>query len=232
MEPRVIRTLLLSAAAAALLTGCAVGGSDENFGPMPITPTEQFAIEVRQTPEEVAIVPSAGGLSAQQAGALAGLAQSWRDGGGDPILVRTPAGGDPRAVQTAAAATVSALTDFGVPADMIQMATYDGRAAGGNGAILVGFDRYQAVGPQCAERWTHVDAVFHARASGAFGCATTANFAAQIANARDIVAPRTETAADAVRRQTQLGLYRQGQPSHATRSNDERTSISDVARQR
>jgi len=229
MESFVKPTLSATAGLAALLAlaGCSTGAT----GPQPITPTEQFAIEVRQTPEELAIVPSAQGLSMQQASALQAFASRWRDGGGDPVTVRTPSGGDPRVATAAAEATASALADFGVPPEMIRIESYDARGAGPHAPVLVGFNRYQAVGPRCAERWTHVDATFEARTSGAFGCATTANFAAQIANPRDLLAPAGETPADAARRQVALGRYRAGQPSHATRSNDERTSISDVARQ-
>lgn len=227
MEIAVSRHFALSALALAL-AGCSAGVT----GPDIITPTEQFAIEVRQTPEELAILPSAQGLLMQQASALQAFAASWRDRGGETITVRTPVGGDPRAAEASTRATVAALADFGVPEAALEVVTYDARGGDPRGApVLVGFNRYEAVGPRCENTWTHVDATFAARTSGNFGCATTANFAAQIANPRDLLRPAGETPVDAVRRQTTLGLYRGGQQSHAIRTPDERTSISDVARQ-
>ena len=48
-----------------------------------------------------------------------------------------------------------------------------------------------------------------------FGCAVTANMAAQIANPRDIVTPRDMTAPDATRRATVLDAYRSGEVTSA-----------------
>ncbi len=230
MENAVSRRL----AASALVLAAAVAGCSHGVtGPDVVTPTEQFAIEVRQTPEELAITPSAQGLSMQQASALRNLAATWRDRGGETVTVRTPVGGDPQAAEASTRATLAALADFGVPEAAVEVVTYDARGGDARGApVLVGFNRYDAVGPRCEGTWTHVDATFEARTSGNFGCATTANFAAQIANPRDLLRPAGETSVDAVRRQTTLGLYRQGVQSHAVRTPDERTSISDVARQR
>lgn len=226
----VIRILQTTSALAlaATLASCASHGAG---GPPPLTPTEQFAIEVRQSPDELAVIPSAQGLSPQQGSALQALAQRWRDGGGEAMVVRQPYGaGDPRAVEISTRATVETLAGLGVPPALIQVQGYD---AGGrpDAPVTVGFVAYQAIGPQCAETWTHVDATFNSRSSGNFGCSTTGNLAAMIANPRDLLTPRAETPADAARRQAQMGLYRNGQSTGVTRTADERTSVSDVARQ-
>ena len=50
-----------------------------------------------------------------------------------------------------------------------------------------------------------------------FGCATTANIAAQVANARDFLAPAVETPADNARRQVVMGKYRLGIPTSSAK---------------
>lgn len=220
---RLRHLLMLTGAAAA--AACASG----NPGPVPLTPTQQFAIEIRNTPEEVAITPSPAGLSHQQADALRQVAATWRDSGGDPVVVRVPADAPREAMEPSVRATVDALVAYGVGPDMIRLERYEpGR---GGGPILVGFTRFEAVGPDCSRTWGRVETTFDSRPSSNFGCAVTANIAAQIANPRDLLRPRDETPADASRRQAQLGQYRNGQPTGATRSADESNLLRQQVRQ-
>lgn len=221
MPARLRNLLMLGTAAAA--TACA-----GNPNPQPLTPTQQFAIQVRNTPEEVAIVPSPAGISHQQADALRQVASSWADSGGDPVVIRVPAG-DPEIVEPSVRATVDALVSFGVAPQMVRLERYDGGRGGA--PILVGYTRFAAVGPECSATWGRVDATFDSRTSSNFGCAVTANIAAQIANPRDLLRPRTETPADATRRQAQLGQYRAGQPTGATRGTDEQAQLRQQVRQ-
>lgn len=222
-----LRHLLLPALAAGL--GACAAGADP--GPQPLTPTEQFAVRVQERPEELSIFASPQGLSPEQAGALRAAAAQWRDAGGDPVTVSAPGGTDPALVQPTLHATVDVLVAGGVSPDQIIVRSHDPRETPGRPAVRVSFTSYQATGPQCADSWTPADATFSARTSGAFGCAVTANIAAQVANPRDLLRPRAETPADAARRQTQLGLYRQGQPTGATRSADEQNTLRSQVRQ-
>lgn len=211
----------------ALLAGAAACSTSAP-GPVPLTPTEQFAIRVQERPEELSIIPSPQGLSPEQVGALRTAAAQWRDAGGDPVTVGVPAGADPAIVQPTVHAAVDVLISGGVAPDQIIVRGYD---APGRPVVRVSFSRFEAQGPSCAGTWTHLDATFDSRTSGNFGCATTANIAAQVANPRDLLRPRGETPIDPSRRQTQLGLYRQGQPTAATRGADEQTRVREDVRQ-
>ena len=81
-------------------------------------------------------------------------------------------------------------------------------AAGG--AIVVAFNSYAADGPRCGRDWKSFTQSSDNTANSNFGCATTANLAAMIANPADLAAPRPEDPADAGRRQNVLTKYRAG----------------------
>ena len=134
---------------------------------------------------------------------------------GAPLLtIEAPSGDDP--VASAAAWSIKgALEAAGVPAYQVRIVTYfapDPRAP-----VLVGFDTVRAVVPQCGQSWTNLARTGNNAGSANFGCAVNANLAAQIANPRDIVTPRTMTPADATRRSVVIDHYRAGEQAAAVR---------------
>jgi hypothetical protein len=60
--------------------------------------------------------------------------------------------------------------------------------------------------------------------------ALNANLWDLVADPADLAMPRTADASDATRRSVVLDRYRQGQQTHATRSDDERVTVSQVAK--
>jgi pilus assembly protein CpaD len=74
----------------------------------------------------------------------------------------------------------------------------------------VGFTHYEAKGPDCGRKWSSFTHSMDNKVSANFGCASTADIAAMIANPADLVAPREMTPGDAGRRATVLEKYRQG----------------------
>ena len=66
-----------------------------------------------------------------------------------------------------------------------------------------GFMRYVAKGPDCGRSWSNLAAVDDNREYAEFGCALTANIAAQLGNPADLVNPRA--ADDAERRAARDG---------------------------
>jgi pilus assembly protein CpaD len=208
--------LVLLAAAAA---GCTTQAPS---APTSLTPTEQFAIEVRSQPDTVQLSARNGELSPAQVQALAGLASRWRDAGSGPLVIEAPAGAQNAAFAfSKATAAARALSDFGVPPQAVVSTSYD--ATGRPDAVVrVGYTRPVAVGPNCAGVHSDITATFDNRPTSAFGCSVTANFAAQLANANDLVAPREMTPADATRRGVTMGLYQAGKPSGTPRSTNPR----------
>ena len=86
----------------------------------------------------------------------------------------------------------AALEEMGVE---VRMGAYDGAPGA---PILVGFNSYQAVIPQCGA-WTNLTATRDNAGYANFGCAITANMAAQIANPADIAGPQPMDPTDAAK---------------------------------
>jgi len=198
------RTLALLAFAAPVL-GLAACATAAGETATPIRPTARYALEARPALQEVALAPRADGLSSAQRAALADIAVR---AGGKPIVVRAPAGDDPVSARSAFNAR-AALESMGA-AD-VRMGSYD---APPGAPILVGFTGYEAVIPQCGT-WGNLAATRDNAGHANFGCAVTANMAAQIADPADIVAPNPMDPTDAQRRSTVIGKYRAGEVTSA-----------------
>lgn len=218
--PFTVFTALMGVAA---LPGCASDKAPPHVVAA-VTPTEQFPIEVAPVADEILLAPH-GWLSAAQSAALGELATRWRETGESPIVVEAPPEG-PGAASAQAAA--QALQGYGVPLGSVQLTAVAAASADGPPMpIKVGFGRLAAVVPDCASRWEDLSRTNANRTHAAFGCATSANLAAQIADPRDLGRPRTMTASDGDRRATVMGKYRKGESTSAERGDDERGVVSD-----
>ena len=209
------RTHLLLAGAALVLSlsGC-MGAPAEGLGPMPLTPTSRFALQVEPGTDRVALAVHETGLSANQAQSLRDMVNRFAAEGAPMLTVEAPSGDDPLASE-AAWGIKGALEAAGVPPYQVRIVTYlapDPRAP-----VLVGFDTVRAVVPQCGREWSNLTRTANNAGSANFGCAVNANLAAQIANPRDIAGPRAMTGADAARRSVVIDRYRAGEPTAATR---------------
>ena len=63
-----------------------------------------------------------------------------------------------------------------------------------------------------------------------YGCATQNNLAVMLADPADLKQPRKMDPADAARRDTVLEKYREGEASSTPRRDDEKGTVSEVAR--
>ncbi|MFN3520782.1 MAG: CpaD family pilus assembly lipoprotein [Phenylobacterium sp.] len=223
-------SLFAAAALSAGLAACATKPAPDAVADAR-TPTEQFAPQVSAQPEEIRLAPHAQGLSANQAAALAAMAQSWRDAEAGAIRIQAPAGEGPdgAAVHRTAEGARARLAALGVPDHMIELVGYD--AAGDAAApIVVGFLRHQVSIPQCGQKWTNLARSAANQVQPNFGCAVTANMAAQIANPADLAAPRGMDPADAGRRETVLEKYRAGQVTSAAADQRASGAVSQAVR--
>jgi pilus assembly protein CpaD len=217
-----IRLLPLLLAAAAL-QACA---SDSEGPPSPVadalTPTEQYPIEVRQNPDEIRLAIHDRGLTEGQQAALAAMVDRWRETGGGPVTVQAPRG--PGDAQAGAYANEAAavLVDLGVPLEQVRLVGYQPKPDKAPPPLIVGFSSYQAVGPQCGH-WDNLTSTGSNRPYANFGCAMSANIAAQIANPRDLIAPRDMGPSDATRRSVVLDHYRKGEIT-STAKDDQATA--------
>lgn len=225
---RVIRALLalcLAASAAA----CASTGGDKLAEKYPsLTPTEQFAITVTPHRDEIFLAPHADQLSPAQTAALQDLADRWRDAGDGIIKIETPARGGEDAFR-AASLIEEALAQVGVRPEQVRLTNYDAGARP-HPPIVVGFNRYEAKGPECGRSLASYTRLSENLVNDNFGCATTANIAAMIANPADLVAPRQSDPSDAARRSAVLTKYRQGQVTSTPRDDQASGSVSSVGK--
>jgi pilus assembly protein CpaD len=199
---------LVAASLAALLAGCAthVPGANDTAE----LPTQRFEAKVTPKPEEVRLAVHAQGISVRQAEALGQLVESWRGDEGGVIGIQAPSAGvDSSAAYRMSESTRSFLISKGVPADQIEITGYSPEAQA-EPALLVGYLRFEAEIPECGKTWTNVARSWKNDVQPNFGCAVSANMAAQLADPGDLLGPRRMTPQDAARRQDVLDKYRAG----------------------
>lgn len=207
--------LILSLAplmAAGLLSACATDSKTVANGlTEPVTPTEQFPLRADAVPGQIRLAAHPTGLSPAQREAVEALADRWLQDGGGAVTIRVPTTGvDPRAADVTSGDTAALLQASGVPGEKIRRVGYD---ASGDGVapIVVAYTTYKAEVPRCGLKWENLSTNAKNKPMDNFGCAISANLAAQIADPADIAGPRSEDPTDAGRRTTVIEKYRQGQ---------------------
>ncbi|MCE9522272.1 MAG: CpaD family pilus assembly protein [Alphaproteobacteria bacterium] len=221
---RFIRLLALSFVGAAA-AGCS----------MPLTNGPDQAVNIEKT-YPITVEPQVATLVVQVDEGLQSLARGeeprvqafverWKMRGQGVLNAAAPSGTPNQAAAGAAIEQLKkALAENGVPQSSVQFTSY--RAAGDDAQapITLSFVTYAASAQECGSNWTE-SLSFTPRNTPwpEFGCSTQHNFAAIVAEPRDLIEPRTSDPVDASRRTTVLGHYREGMP---TRTADESTKDS------
>jgi pilus assembly protein CpaD len=195
-----------------LATGIAASGCASMSGDLeaPLTPLSRYSLQVEPGLDRIALAVHDQGLSANQRAALRDLAARYDAAGAAHIRIEAPAGEDPAAVSQAYAVQAFLQTS-GVPEDRILMAAY--AAPDARAPVLAGFETLRAAVPDCSAELRNLGGRTSNQISGGFGCAITANMAAQIANPRDILGARAMTPADSGRAAVVFDNYRRGEVS-------------------
>ncbi len=221
-----IRPLLFCASTLSLLLGVAACSTPAGGkGPAPITPTERYSMKVEERPEQMAFAPHADGLSDGQRAALVRYAQGWTDNGGGLIVVSMPKDGGDAASRTAWAIKAR-LQALGADDAEVRVQAYDADHPGG--PVLVVYQKFAAVIPECNRTWNNVAATRKNDTQENFGCAVTANMAAQIENPRDIAHPHHTDPTDASRQEVVLGKYRKGDATQAKSDDKDAGKVSNA----
>ena len=176
----------------------------------PLTPLSRYSLQVEPGLDRIALAVHDQGLSANQRAAVDQLAARYGAAGHGWVKVEAPAGDDPAAAEQAYAVR-AALQAAGVPPERIQMAAY--AAPDARAPVLAGFETVRAVVPDCSVQPRNMGVRFSNQSSGGFGCAITANMAAQITDPRDILGARPMTPADSGRAAVVFDAYRKGEVS-------------------
>ena len=121
------------------------------------------------------------------------------------------------------------LVEQGVPASAIRLLGYDAK---GDAAapLVVGFLRYAVTLPDCGRTWTNIAHSMTNEVQPNFGCAVTANMAAQVANPADWARPTTLDPADAQRRAVVLDKYRKGELTSSEKDDNATGAVSSVVK--
>jgi len=196
----------------ALLAACAgpAAGPETAVAPRSASDKWEDRVRIDSRPDEVLLALHAGGLSAAQTQALDELVGRWMAVEAREIVVNAPIGGaSGEMAGRMAMAARQRLVAMGAPATKVRVTGYD---AGGapDAPLRVGFLRFTASVPKCGG-WENLAATRDNTAYENFGCAVTANMAAQVANPEDLLGPRVETPIDSGRRATVLDKYRKGE---------------------
>lgn len=187
-------------------------------------PTAQAAIQRI----EITVEPGQTQLDSNSQARLRAFANDYLRYGHGALVLDTPSNsGNAEAASIVAADTRRALADAGVSYAAIAGSTRD--AGGESLPILVSFNRWEARAPECAPLYEQ-DLAHQSNNQpwSSFGCATNFNLAAMVEDPADLDHPRDAAARDGARRDTVMEAYRDGEQTHAERSNDERVSISNA----
>jgi len=200
---------------AALAMGACVG-PDANLDMTTAsrTPLSRYMLQVEPDQDRIALAVRTDALSANQQSAVAALAGRYRASGADRLLIEVADQTD-SANARMIGHVIRALETYGVARHQISVINYEAPAA--NAPLVAGFATIRAQVPQCGSQWGNLSRTGNNNGASNFGCAVNANLAAQIADPRDIVAPRTMTPPSAQRRTVVFDAYRQGQTTSAQR---------------
>lgn len=211
------------------LSACA--GVPKPEGPPVASAMDRHRIEVTQTSErmELAVAPGDVAVSGATRAQLNAFASGYLRYGHGALVMSTPSGAaNSDAASVVAADARRALVESGVSYAAVAGSTYDAAGAA-DAPIIVSFARYEAQAPECAPLWEQdLGHQSNNQSWASFGCATQANLAAMVEDPADLLHARAEDPRDSGRRDTVMEAYREGDQTHADRSNDERVTISNA----
>lgn len=224
----------VAAAAITMLAGFGLAGCrpDEDStrvaGWSQIDPAQRHPIGVSREPELLTLKVPRGsrGLAPTQRAEVIEFGQRARaaDAGNTKLVVAAPAGSGNEVESAYAVEQVRhLLSEAGIPDTSIGLEAY--QASNEKTApIRIAFFRYVAHAPECGAWPKNLAREPQNLPYHNFGCATQRNFANQVANPADLVEPRTETDRSSERRDTTWEKYREGKPTGAERSIDEKST--------
>jgi pilus assembly protein CpaD len=221
--------LLAVGLVAASAAGCTMpmsNGEDEA-----ITPTARFPITVEPQVVTMAIMVDDGmqRLAPGESDRIRAFAERWKVRGQGMINAATPVGSENRSSARAALDEVKRiLHKSGVESDAIHASSY--RADNnGQAPITLSFVTLAASAQDCGMDWSE-NLGWSPRNTPwpEFGCTTQHNFAAVVANPRDLLEPRSSDSVDNGRRSKVLDNYRQGVPTGAQETNQDSGNVSNI----
>jgi len=164
------------------------------------------------------------GFSDNQRRALDQIAQraSWASGAATDLVVTTS--NHPDSLR-GGQALIDYLMARQVSASAVRLATSEALPVD---VIAVSEVEYRTVRETCNRTWDNLAQTANNGVQSNFGCAVTANMAAQIADPRDVAAPQAATPSDAGRKVTVIDKYRKGEVTSSAENDAARGTVSDA----
>lgn len=160
---------------------------------------------------KVDFVPQMGGMTPQAAAQLDGFVADYRARGTGSIAVSVPASLEAQGMIDLFAGHINRM---GIPRDRILVSTRD--TPTGDMRVEVNYVSYKAALPRACGDWSEdLSFTLDNRMAPNFGCAVQQNLAANVADPRDLMSPRTMDLSSGARRTTIMGLYEQGKVTQA-----------------
>ena len=227
---RYVRLIVLGLVAAGA-AGCTMpmaNGEEEAISPVDHYP---ISVEPRVVTMTVAIDDGMQRLAPGENERVRAFAERWKARGQGMINAAAPAGSANRSAAMAGLDEVKGiLYASGVAPDAMTVSSYradnDSRAP-----ITLSFVTLAASAADCGNNWsTNLAWNPHNTPWPDFGCSSQHNFAALVADPRDLIEPHTSDPADDLRRSQVLDSYRKGQTTQTAHTTDDSGAVSNVAR--
>jgi pilus assembly protein CpaD len=212
---RLLTTTMLLAACA-VTTGCKHADEPGQVTGWSLTdPAQRHPIMVSQQPSKLSLRVARGshGLSPHQRAQVVDFTGKYRagDAGNSRLVIAAPSGS---ANEVAAMQAVAELRHLmraaGFDESAISVEAYH-EDRDPQPPIRISYTRYVAEAPECGHFTDNLTAGPNNMPHPNLGCATQRNFANQVANPGDLLAPRTMTAAAADRRDGVYNKYLKGE---------------------
>lgn len=192
-------------------------------------PTERHPILVSQQPTTLSLrVPKGShGLTPQQRAQTIAFVDRYRgvDAGNSRLVILAPSGSaNEIAAMHAVGEIRSIVHESGFDEASVVVEAYrDERSA--QPAIRVSYLRYVAEGPRCGHWGSNLAEDPLNVGVPNLGCATQANFAAQVANPADLLGPRSMTPRSGERRDQTWDKYVKGESTVARKTSEEKVQV-------
>lgn len=161
--------------------------------------------------------PADTGISPADQARFDSFVADYQEHGNGSIAVSAPAGINSQAMIGFFAQRIN---DMGVSKDHILVASHD--APDGDMRVEINYVSYQAHTDKCGNWSENLAYTADNLTPKNFGCAVQQNIAAQVADPRDLLGPRTMQDASAVRRGVVMGNYEQGKVTQADKNKDDK----------
>ena len=225
--PKSRALLSLGVLAALALSGCQtvarIDGRPTDSGPDPVLPSSQYAMTAESQVHTMNFRVERA-LSENQRRALDQVASraAWTNDA--PVDVEIVTSGDPAAI-AAGRAMADYLYAHDVADKDLSLQSVQDHAAD---IVTVNVVTYRTHRLDCNQSWENLAATGGNKTYENFGCAVTANLAAQVADPRDLDHHAAPTSTDASRKSVILDKYRQGKITSSDVDTSAKGTVSDA----